>query len=138
MRFAGALIVAFVTGLACCALASWVHSGRAERAPLLNRSGLLALRRGMTTGEVVSLIGYPLEIRGVGPRNATPLGLRGDWPSEYAWIYATAGIMESGLEVAVVVQGSTVTTVHVEHGDRTVYDSESKPGNNAEILRLLD
>lgn len=67
----------------------------------LTVDGLLALRCGMSEGEVLALIGAPLAVQ---PASATePTGGIGGsaWAESRRWIYATPGPLGGGLEVTV-------------------------------------
>jgi hypothetical protein len=100
-------------------------------APHLARKGLLSITRGMSTGDVVSRLGYPLRIEPRGATHIEPLGKVHAWPTGYNWIYASPDPFDGGLSVVLSVGGNQVDAVFVEYDDLAVYstaDSQAAPG----------
>lgn len=127
-----------LAGFAACLVVTLL---RVERAPLLSSRGLLRVAPGMTSAEVVALLGYPVNIVASGSKLVAPIGSPGSrWPDAYVWIYARPATLIPGLEVAVVFDGDQVKAVNVQHRDSTVYATgrANSPSNLAKLADTLE
>lgn len=102
----------------------WLFLPRLARG--VTKSGLLALRPGMTEGEVVRLIGEPLfKERTYRPR---PAGEKSSWEEDWSWSYGEQALFDFGLgfEISVNFHRGHMTHAAAERFDLGVWWCTSK------------
>lgn len=120
VAFAVTALASFALGVMICLLGLWHFDAGSEVAKGLTKEGLLALRPGMSTMQILSILGEPLFER----RNYS--GELSAKEIAETWVYRRPGVFGLGTHVYLSVINGQLTGAYVEDSDLLVFRCDAQ------------